>query len=310
MDELQAKHRRQLRDLQGRITQKKKAASKKTRKGVNEECARLEDDLKARQADEIAALAGPPPAADTPTADDPAEPPTPDDAQPPAQPSPELHRTNDAPATDEEDDRLKKPNRQKARLARRAAEQSRLATEAAAEAALMPDARAVERAGMLASFARLGLHEKEVRADGHCLYAAVADQLAARGTALLPDGEKKEEEEEGREGYRVVRGGAAGYISEHADEFAPYLEESVEGYVAKVRDTGEWGGQVELLALARAYEAKISVLQGDGSVVDVGEEGEEGARLWVAYYRHGFGLGEHYNSLRRAKPAVESSKTE
>jgi OTU domain-containing protein 6 len=52
------------------------------------------------------------------------------------------------------------------------------------------------------------------------------------------------------------------------------------------------------------------VLQGDGSVVDVGEEGEEGARLWVAYYRHGFGLGEHYNSLRRAKPAVESSKTE
>ena len=81
-------------------------------------------------------------------------------------------------------------------------------------------------------------------------------------------------------------------------EFLPFLEEELESYVAKVRDTGEWGGQIELLALAKAYETKISVLQGDGSVVDVGEGSDE-ERLWVAYYRHGFGLGEHYNSLRK-----------
>ena len=51
----------------------------------------------------------------------------------------------------------------------------------------MPDARARERAAMLAAAgARLGLREREVRADGHCLYAAVADQLQARGVPLLP----------------------------------------------------------------------------------------------------------------------------
>jgi OTU domain-containing protein 6 len=50
MEELQAKHRKELRDLQSKITQKKKQASKKTRKGVNEECDRLEQELKDTQA--------------------------------------------------------------------------------------------------------------------------------------------------------------------------------------------------------------------------------------------------------------------
>lgn len=60
MEELQTKHRKEQRDLQSRVTQKKKQASKKTRKGVNEECDRLEADLKQRQADEIAAFNGEP----------------------------------------------------------------------------------------------------------------------------------------------------------------------------------------------------------------------------------------------------------
>jgi OTU domain-containing protein 6 len=66
MEELLSKHRKEQRDLQSRVTQKRKQASKKTRKGVNEECDCLEADLKQKQADEIAAFNGEP----TSTSDD------------------------------------------------------------------------------------------------------------------------------------------------------------------------------------------------------------------------------------------------
>ena len=58
MEELQARHRKEQRDLQSQIAQKKKSASKKTRKGVNDECARLERELADRQELEVAELAG------------------------------------------------------------------------------------------------------------------------------------------------------------------------------------------------------------------------------------------------------------
>ena len=54
MEELQKKHRQEQKDLQPRITQKKKSAIKKSRRGVNDECAELEQQLKERQQDEVA----------------------------------------------------------------------------------------------------------------------------------------------------------------------------------------------------------------------------------------------------------------
>jgi len=82
------------------------------------------------------------------------------------------------------------------------------------------------------------------------------------------------------------------------------LEEPLDTYAAKIRDTAEWGGQLELSALANAYGVEIKVVQ-DGRTevvrpLEDGEgEGEELKTLWLAYYRHGYGLGEHYNSLRK-----------
>jgi OTU domain-containing protein 6 len=73
-------------------------------------------------------------------------------------------------------------------------------------------------------------------------------------------------------------------------------------YVHKIRDTAEWGGQLELIALARSFNIEICVIQ-DGRV-DKFEPSEgnvkEAEKIWLAYYRHGYGLGEHYNSLRKA----------
>jgi OTU domain-containing protein 6 len=301
MDELQAKHRKEQRDLQARVTQKKKAATKKTRKGVNEECAQLEADLKRQQEEEVTALNGNFESGQ-PDSDGASEEYEVENGQIEATLEKKDGRDDlasqisnlsvDSPATTPTQ---KKPNRQKERLARRAAEQTRLAEEAAAEAAKMPDLRAKERQVMLEAFKKHGLQEKVVRADGHCLYAAVADQVRQIGqNAKIGPADGKEGD------YRLVRQVAADYMSKHPDDFVPFLEEPLDSYVIKVRDTGEWGGQVELIALAKAYDLKICVLQGDGSVVDIGDD-DNSKKIWLAYYRHGFGLGEHYNSLRKDK---------
>lgn len=318
MDALQAKHRKELRDLQSRVTQKKKSATKKTRKGVNDECDQLERELKERQAAELAAL-------DNPTAPD-------DLADPVGHPDPveeelaggtkglEVDGDGDGEGKEEEEEekgevkpvvngastngdqaQRKKPNRAKARLARRAAEQEALSAQAAAEAANLPDQKQVERQRMLAEFKQRGLQEKVIRADGHCLYSAVADQMAELGLSL-DKGEGEDAEKMTPEPYRQVRKTAADYIQSHPDDFAPFLEEPLQEYVRKVRDTGEWGGQLELMALAKSYGIRIRVLQGDGRVEDIVSESapKEDRDVWLAYYKHGFGLGEHYNSLRKA----------
>jgi OTU domain-containing protein 6 len=81
------------------------------------------------------------------------------------------------------------------------------------------------------------------------------------------------------------------------------LEEPLGEYVRKIRETGEWGGQLELMALAKTYGIDINVLQGDGRVekIEGAADGNKDEKVaWLAYYKHGFGLGEHYNSLRKS----------
>ncbi len=73
-------------------------------------------------------------------------------------------------------------------------------------------------------------------------------------------------------------------------------------YAEKIRETAEWGGHLELLALAKTYNIEIGVIR-DGSTHNISPELEgqsEPEKIWLAYYEHGFGLGEHYNSLRKA----------
>ncbi|KAK7543833.1 hypothetical protein IWX49DRAFT_607169 [Phyllosticta citricarpa] len=319
MDELQARHRKELHDLQSRITQKKKGATKKTRKGVNDECARLELELKERQEQEMVELQGvsgdSPGAGDATGALETEEAAEQNDGLTVATQNLSISSNSNTPpasdgaATPDTQDQgpKRKGNRQKARLARRAAEQEALAAEAAAEAQSMPDLRKKERESLLEQFDKLGLKEQVIRADGHCLYSAIADQMASQGLNLKPridptvidQGDKKPE------GYKVVRSAAADWISSHADDFVPFLEEPLDSYVVKVRDTGEWGGHMELIALARTYGVNIKILHADGRVntIEPGAEGKargEEKELWLAYYKHGFGLGEHYNSLRKA----------
>jgi OTU domain-containing protein 6 len=302
MEEIQARHRKEQKELQGLITGKKKSASKKTRKGVNDECARLEAELKERQEAEIAELNGDVPVAVENGVSDEKEHEDEDEDEDKDETGLANGVSGLAIETSKEStapERTgKKPNRQKARLARRAAEKEEEAAKAAEEAADMPDLRAKEQETMEVAIKSRGLKMKEIRADGHCLYSAVADQLSMRSIGLAP--RIRPQIAQGEEPYRTVRRTAAEYITENKDDFEPFLEESLNEYVRKVGETGEWGGQLELAALAKAYGVDISVLDGNGGVHEIegAEQKGEDRRIWLAYYRHGFGLGEHYNSLR------------
>lgn len=301
MEELQSRHRKEQRDLQSRVTQKKKQASKKTRKGVNEECDRLEAELKQKQSDEIAAFNGEPTSnAEEEQLNNQLEDLTLQQNGDKLEAAPEQAAVEEQKNADEQttapSQQGGKRNRQKERLARRAAEQEKLAQEAAEEANNLPDMKQQERERMLSYMKERGLVEKEIRADGHCLYSAIADQLTQLEIPLgaapgaLPEIP-----------YKTTRAIAADWIEKHPDDFAPFLEEPLPEYLRKIRDTGEWGGQLELLALAKSYGVEINVLQDFGRIEKIEPEGgAAGKTIWLGYYKHGFGLGEHYNSLRKA----------
>ncbi|SPJ90301.1 related to OTU domain-containing protein 6B [Fusarium torulosum] len=293
LEQVQTRHRRELKDLQGRITGKKKNATKKTRKGVNDECAGLERQLREKQASEIAALNHSEDNNDNDEQDEVA-------AEINGQVeedelAKETEKLSVLEPVEQQQQPGKKRNRQKERLARRAAEQEAEAQRAEEEASNMTNHRAKESEYMKTTFEKNGLVEKDIAPDGHCLFSAVADQL---GHNDIPLGDSDVQKEPA---YKTVRRVASNYMLEHGDDFAPFLEEDLEGYARKMRDTAEWGGQLELMALARQYKAEIRVVQ-DGRLERIGEEegAESGKTLWLAYYRHGYGLGEHYNSLRKA----------
>ncbi|KAL6904897.1 hypothetical protein GGI43DRAFT_294572 [Trichoderma evansii] len=300
LEQMQARHRRELKDLQGRITSKKKNATKKTRKGVNDECAEMERQLREKQASEVAALNGE-------VEEDVEEEEQKQNDETPS--GTEVLENATAKLKIEENNNTaqqqlgKKRNRQKERLARRAAEQEAAMLSAEQEASSMTDHRARESKYMKSAFETNKLTEKDIQPDGHCLFSALADQLSHND---IPLGGDKEEP-----GYKTIRKTATGYMEEHADDFAPFLEEDFESYVKKMRDTAEWGGQLELMAVARRYGVEIKVIQ-DGRTENIsGKEGEgdEAKTLWLAYYRHGYGLGEHYNSLRRATTTTTAAPT-
>ena len=302
MEALQTKHRHEQKDLQSRITQKKKSATKKTRKGVNDECANLETQLKEQQAAELSALVGA--TIDNGVNEHLAVDRQKDDKHEkiPENISSSL-KSISVPTDTVSDGTNKKPNRQKARLARRAAEHEASVKEAEKEAVDLPNLRDQELKSMREVFTSRGLTEHEIRSDGHCMYAAVADQLEDARIGLKPKIEVvtiDAEPKAANAGYRTTREVAAAYISEHPNDFVPFLENPLEEAVKIIRNTGEWGGHVEILALAKAYEVDINVQRADGRVdkIECGLE-KPVQQLWLAYYRHSFGLGEHYNSLRR-----------
>lgn len=150
---------------------------------------------------------------------------------------------------------------------------------------------------------RLGLEKYDINPDGHCLFSAVADQLSLLGIIS-----------KSQSTYVSVRRAAADYMQSHPDDFIPFLpsfadeamtHDEFEQYCASIRDTAEWGGEPEILALSRVYNIPIHVVQGGSpSIVkhdpmspDINPS--EKRIVFISYHRKMYGLGEHYNSLHR-----------
>jgi OTU domain-containing protein 6 len=145
----------------------------------------------------------------------------------------------------------------------------------------------------------------QINPDGHCLFAAVADQLAL--LSIIPAKNAI---------YNTTRHAAADYIASHPDDFLPFLP-STDGedgtgatdaglmnshdfhkYCATIRDTGAWGGEPEILAMARAFNVPIHVVQwGSPSVVVHSPHPGTGSAptdraVRISYHRRMYGLGE------------------
>ena len=200
----------------------------------------------------------------------------------------------------DESEKQKKPSKAMARKAKRAAEEAaREARIAAEKAALGPSAQAMESEVLRSRLAPLGLRVKEIRADGHCLYRSIDDQLV-KVTGSGHEG-----------GYEGLRATCAATMRDDEDSFRPFIGDCAEqtpeaderwrAYVREVESTATWGGQLEIMALSKALRRRIQVFSATMPVVVMGEDFDEDGALRVAYHRHAFGLGEHYNSVEDDK---------
>jgi len=123
--------------------------------------------------------------------------------------------------------------------------------------------------------------------------------------------------------YETTRNVAANYIAEHPDDFLPFLvafhneddptshndgpmtTEDLLKYCSTIRSTGAWGGEPEILALARAYNVPIHVVQwGTPPVVvhspqneDIQASNTSKRAVRISYHRRMYGLGEVSRSI-------------
>jgi OTU domain-containing protein 6 len=210
---------------------------------------------------------------------------------------------------------------------------ARVARELDEARAAGPSAGEAERSRLDALLGSRGLRVKEIKADGHCLYRAILDQLETRvpthaffkkrGRLFLKnDGDDDDgvsetdsdtESDGARPTYATVRALAARAMRGAPETYRPFLTPSDCGssgdgvitdaawsrYLSDVESTAAWGGQLELQALATALRVPVEVLAADAPPAVMGEAffGEtDGVALRLCHHRRAFGLGEHYNS--------------
>ncbi|KAF9148269.1 OTU domain-containing protein 6B [Linnemannia schmuckeri] len=309
LEELRARHKKEQRDLTAKVTALKKTATKgdkKKKKEVLAEVAQLEHNLNQQQDTEekawleehgnssAAAVAGG-------SADQAAEEDEEDDFDP--NDIPIDHLTMDptpAPKPKQQQQQQsssgggKKPNRQKARKDRKAQALKELQDEAEKEATGQVNMNEVERKSIEELANVMNVTVRDVTADGHCLYNAIADQLLQRYQTETS--------------VKSLRHETAEYMRAHSDDFLPFLTnkqgdmmspEDFSDYCKDLESTAVWGGQPELLALSKVHKVPIWVVQMGSPTVKL-SEGVDSTKtpLMVSYHRHMYGLGEHYNSLR------------
>lgn len=273
-EELIKRHKQERKDLQSKIQSLKKSVTKgdkKKKKEVTEEIARLEQELEQKHSSELEVVK---PACEELEA--------PEDIQAPGDPG------DNEIVEETQTTRVSRAGRRRNKKAQEEREREKRILEQSEKNREGP--RMTEINAMKEVLKKIGLQLFNIPADGNCLYCAVNHQL----------------EMTGRETYTVskLRKLTAEFMRENKDEFLPFMynesdetvsEEYFEAYCKEVEKTKLWGGQLELRALSNVLKCPIKVIQANGPPTIQGEN-FQGQELILAYHRHLYRLGEHYNS--------------
>jgi len=138
-----------------------------------------------------------------------------------------------------------------------------------------------------------------VAGDGRCLFRSVAVAMALRDGGARPP-----PEEETREADRL-RAAAVDDLERRRDEVEWFIEGNFDAYCASMRQTRAWGGEPEILSLARVLGVRIEVfveardseengLRSIGAYGD--DDDDEDASTTIAVVFRGAG---HYEALAR-----------
>lgn len=311
MEEILKRHRKEKKDLQNKITGMKKQATKSQRKEVNAKCELLQSDLQLKHEKELREWEENNVKQQNVDLDDTEkiglvsqERKENDDDNDEITPEMllaqlELEKKESSSVEKKEKQQQqqqqqprKRRNRQKERLAKREQEIARIKEEAAKEAATQPDLQKLEQDSIDLLCNTLRLKQVDIRPDGHCLFASILDQLKYRHKNIPAD-------------YDVykLRQLACEYISKNRDDFIPYLFDEttmqlqdIDEYIKEMENTAKWGGEIEMIALAKIFNCPISVLISGEATHKLNESGTN-PELKLVYYKHSYSLGEHYNSL-------------
>ena len=131
----------------------------------------------------------------------------------------------------------------------------------------------------------------DMEPDGNCLFRSISDQL------FFDHGQRHED----------VRHDICDYLQGHESFFSMFLDlddEATKGedaadfaeYVATMREDGEWGGNLELVAAARMYRRRIRVFSSNLAAMNIDYDSDKpshGPELLLSYHDN-----DHYNSVR------------
>ncbi|KAL1915634.1 uncharacterized protein VTP21DRAFT_6393 [Calcarisporiella thermophila] len=125
----------------------------------------------------------------------------------------------------------------------------------------------------------LGLYCKEIEGDGNCLFRALSDQLYGCPSQKHLD----------------LRNEICDYIASCSEEFAPFVDEvSLDEHICSMRNSGVFGGHMELVAFARLKRVNVRVYQpGYIYVIEGGCTKNADPEIHIAYH-----TWQHYSSIR------------
>ena len=214
-----------------------------------------------------------------------------------ANPNPPEEETPTPEQTAKQKALAKKIRKRQNALAKQKAREEQIALEMANA----PNPRQMEIDAIMELYlSKDNLEIEEVAADGNCLYRAIARQMEHLG------GKDRDYD------YAGMRKICSEEFRSKREEYEPFADlaemkvSSFEEYIEKVRESSEWGGHLELKALAYSLKKTIMVYSTEGALEIKGEDtdGDNGADedfIRLSFHRQYYALGEHYNSVIAVK---------